>query len=75
MDYPKIKLKAVRVNAGYTLDQAAKELSITKQTLIRYEHGTTTPSWDMVGRMSKLYNFPKDYIFFEPKTNSKLVNS
>ena len=64
MDYPQISLKAARVNANFTQEQAAKELGINKATLQNYETGATSPTMGMVNKMSELYRFPKDYIFF-----------
>lgn len=64
MEYPQISLKAARVNANMTQAQASAKLGINKATLQNYETGTTSPTMDMVERISKLYDFPKDYIFF-----------
>lgn len=62
--YPRISLKAARVNAGLTQKQASKKLGISQTTLQSYESGATSPTMNMVNLMSELYNFPKDYIFF-----------
>lgn len=64
MKYPSITLKAARVNAALTQKEAAKKLGINQATLQNYENGITYPTMDMVERISQLYNFPKDYIFF-----------
>lgn len=69
--YPKITLRAARVNADLTLEDAAKELAITKETLRNYEYCRTTPDWNMVDKISKVYNFPSDYIFFGSSTRLK----
>lgn len=64
MNYPKIQLKAARVNANLTQNEAAKRLNISKATLQNYENGKTVPQWDMVKKIGELYNYPTDYIFF-----------
>lgn len=64
MEYPKITLKAARVNAGLSQKEAADMLNISKETLSNYEKGTYSPSWDMVHRIGELYRFPVDFIFF-----------
>lgn len=64
MNYPKIQLKAARVNANLSQKQAAELLGISQATLQNYESGTTMPQWDMVKRIGEIYNFPTDYIFF-----------
>lgn len=64
MQYPKIQLKAARVNANLSQDEAAEMLNISKATLQNYESGKTIPQWDMVKRIGEVYNFPTDFIFF-----------
>ena len=64
MMYPSISLKAARVNAGYTQKEAAKMLNISQATLQNYENSVTFPTMDMVEKISGLYKFPKDFIFF-----------
>jgi DNA-binding XRE family transcriptional regulator len=63
-DYPKISLKAARVNARMTQEQAAKALGISKSTLQSYEKGLTVPNWEMVDRIECVYNYPSSFIFF-----------
>lgn len=64
MQYPQISLEAARVNAKLTQKEAAKHLNIDPTTLGKYERGRAVPKWDMVQKISKLYNFPYDFIFF-----------
>jgi DNA-binding XRE family transcriptional regulator len=62
--YPKIQLKAARVNANLSQEEAAEKLNISKATLQNYEAGKTIPQWDMVKKIGELYKFPTDFIFF-----------
>lgn len=64
MEFPKIQLKAARVNADLTQEEAANLLNISKATLQNYESGKTIPQWDMVRKFEEIYHFPTDYIFF-----------
>ena len=64
MTYPKIQLKAARVNANLSQDEAAELLNISKATLQNYESGRTIPQWDMVKKIGEVYKFPTDFIFF-----------
>lgn len=64
MSYPKISLKAARVNADLTQREAAKALGIDVSTLQNYETGKTVPDWEMVKKIESLYSFPADYIIF-----------
>lgn len=64
MEYPRITLKAARVNANLSQKAAAKALGINVSTLQNYEKGQTVPDWDVVKRIEKIYNFPTDFIVF-----------
>jgi len=59
----KITMKAARVNAGLTLDQAAKKIGVTKMTLINWEKGRTAPKPADFEYLCKIYQMPRDYIF------------
>ena len=67
MNYPRISLKAARVNANLTQREAAEKLKISRSTLKNYEDGRTSPTMETVREMESLYNFPQDYIFFGNK--------
>lgn len=60
----KITLKAARVNADLTLDQACKLLKTSKNTLIKWENGEAFPTWDKVQLISEVYKWPSDLIIF-----------
>lgn len=62
--YPKISLKAARVNANLSQTEAAREIGVCKATLQKYEKGVTVPDWDVVETISRVYNFPINYISF-----------
>ena len=59
-----ITLKAARVNAGFTLDEAADRLGTTKPTLISYEKGNTSPTVDKLEEMCRLYGCRMESISF-----------
>lgn len=63
-NYPRISLKAARVNANLSQTEAAKRIGISRSTLQNYETGQTVPNWDAVQRMVEVYHFPINYIFF-----------
>lgn len=64
MNYPKITLKAARVNADLSQKEAAAALGVNVATLQNYESGKTVPDWDTVIRIGSVYNFPIDFISF-----------
>jgi DNA-binding XRE family transcriptional regulator len=51
----KIKLKALRVNAGLTQEQVAEKLSICKSTVMKWEKGESYPPINKVYEMCELY--------------------
>ncbi|MDO4963005.1 MAG: helix-turn-helix transcriptional regulator [bacterium] len=52
----KITLRALRVNAGFTIKEASYRLGISSVTLRSYENKKTKPNIDLLNRMLKLYN-------------------
>ena len=59
-----ISLAAARVNAEMTQTEAAKAMSISKNTLVNWEKGTSKPSVTQAKELAKIYKMPLDYIFF-----------
>lgn len=52
----KLTLKALRVNAGFTIEKASKELGISTVTLRSYETNKTIPTVKMMNKLLNLYN-------------------
>lgn len=70
MEIPyKITLKAARVNADMTLEDAAKALKKNKQTVSNWENGKTSISALELQAICKLYEVPIDYIFLPLKSS------
>lgn len=65
---PRITMKAARVNANLSQQEAAKRLGISKATLQNYESGNTVPDILMSRKIEDVYGFPVDYIFFGVNT-------
>ena len=57
-------LAAARVNAEMTQTEAAKAMSVSKNTLVNWEKGTSKPSITQAKELSVIYKIPLDYIFF-----------
>lgn len=64
MEFPKITLRAARVNANLSQKAAADVLGVNVSTLQNYESGKTVPDWDVVKQIEKAYKFPADFIIF-----------
>lgn len=63
----KISLAAARVNAGLTQSEAAKELHVTKQTLVNWEKNKSIPKPAQFYMLCEIYKIPRDFIFL-PKS-------
>ena len=62
MEKLRISLAAARVNAGLTQEDVAKELSISKQTVINWEKGRVIPNFATLNTLSSLYRISMDDI-------------
>lgn len=71
MESIQISLAAARVNANMTQTDVAQKMGVAKQTIVNWEKGKSEPSVSQADMLSKLYNFPRDCIFFGNKSYSK----
>jgi transcriptional regulator with XRE-family HTH domain len=70
----KITLKALRVNAGYTIETASRELGISTVTLRSYETKKTIPNMEMLSKMLELYNAKFSKFEYSAKDNALILN-
>ena len=70
----KITLKALRVNAGYTLEKASRELNISSVTLRNYETKKTIPNMEVLNKMLKLYNAKFSKFEYDAVDNALILN-
>ncbi|MGL5755433.1 MAG: helix-turn-helix domain-containing protein [Paraclostridium sp.] len=73
------RLKELRKEKGYTLEQMSKDLNTTKVTLSRYENGTREPKSDTLNQLSNYFNVSIDYLFGktdkrDPKTKDEIID-
>ena len=66
-----IRLKELRKEKGYTLEQMAQDLNTTKVTLSRYENGTREPKSETLNQLSNYFNVSIDYLF--GKTDERII--
>ena len=59
-----IQLKAARVNANLTQADVAKELNISKNSIINYERYKSKPSVDLAKKLAELYGMKVDDIIW-----------
>lgn len=62
----KISLRAARVNAGLTQNEAAKKIGVTRDTLRNWETGKSSPNVVVFKTIEKVYGMSYDDISFLP---------
>ena len=58
----KITLKAARVNAEMTQDEAAERIGKSKQTIVNWEKGIASIKYCDLLKLSEIYDMPIEYI-------------
>ncbi|RLJ91248.1 MULTISPECIES: helix-turn-helix transcriptional regulator [Planococcus] len=58
------KLKELRETHGYSQDQLAKKLDVSRQTIISIEKGRYNPSLPLALQMGKIFGTHIENIFF-----------
>lgn len=62
------KLKALRIQYGYSQKQVAGKIGISPSIISGYETGERTPSTDVLLSLSYLYNTSTDYLLGKQPT-------
>ncbi len=63
MEKLQISLAAARVNAGMTQEDVAREMHVSKVTIINWEKGKVVPGIPEIQMLSRIYKIPQDNIF------------
>lgn len=61
---PKITLKAARVNANLSQQDAAERIGVAVSTLRNWEAGKTFPTQPKIEKMCEVYGISFDVLFF-----------
>ena len=69
----KLTLKALRVNAGFTLKKASEQLGISVVTLRSYETKKTIPNIEMLDKMLNLYNVKFNNFKYSVEDNTLVI--
>lgn len=64
----KITLAAARVNAGFTQEEVAIRMGLSKQTIVNWEKGRVIPKPAELQMLSRMYKIPLDNIFLPTKS-------
>ena len=59
-----LTLRAIRINKGWTLEEASIKIGVSKDTLSNWERGKTYPDVPQMKRIEEVYNVPYDSINF-----------
>ena len=62
----RVTLKAARINAKLTQEDAADQLHITRSTLSNWEAGKTYPNARQIQELVSLYGVTYDELIFSP---------
>lgn len=68
METLQISLAAARVNAKLTQEDVAREMHLSKQTIVNWETGRVSPKLAQLSYLSKLYGIPIDNISLPEKS-------
>jgi putative transcriptional regulator len=60
----KLTLKALRMNKGYSQEEAAKLIGVSTDTLANYERGMTYPDVPIINKIEEVYETKYDDINF-----------
>lgn len=73
------RLRKLRKQQDLTQEQVAKNLNIVRSTYAYYETGKTSPDFNTVVRLARLFNVTTDYLLnaapINPTLNDKTVNA
>ena len=59
-----LTLKALRMNNGYSQEEAAKLIGVSTDTLANYERGMTYPDVPIINKIEEVYETKYDDINF-----------
>lgn len=60
--FPKISLKAARINADMTQDEVAERIGRSKQTIVNRESGRTEIKYKDLAFLSDMYGIPIEFL-------------
>ncbi len=59
-----LTLRAIRINKGWSLEEASIKIGVSKDTLSNWERGETYPSVPQIKRIEDVYNISFNNINF-----------
>lgn len=68
------RLYELRSSAGYSQEQAAELLGISRQAVSKWESGQGKPDIDNIIRLAEIYHVTTDFILLGAESDSKIPN-
>lgn len=69
------RLQKLRKEHGYSQEQLADELGVSRQAVSKWERGEASPDTDNLIALAHLYNISVDYLLFETGEKRKEIES
>ena len=57
-----VQIKKARLNAGFTQEQAAEVLGVSRQTISNWEHNNILPSIEMLIKIADFFSVSTDFL-------------
>lgn len=70
-NFSAIRLKEIRIMRRFTIEQLAKQVGVTKQSISKYERGLTAPSAVIVEKLIDVLKVPRNYLNKQPRNIEK----
>lgn len=67
MDNVKLTLKAARVNAGLTQEEAGRRIGVSKDVISNWERGISYPDVIELRKIEEAYHVPYNNLIFLPQ--------
>ena len=69
------RLQELRKKAGYSQEQVAEMLGISRQAISKWESGQGNPEIDNVIKLTEIYDVSADYILFGKESSTIVTTS
>ncbi|AVM42853.1 helix-turn-helix domain-containing protein [Fastidiosipila sanguinis] len=69
------KIKAIRFHLGFTQDELAKKLDVTKQVISKYENQQASPRLDTVSEFAEKLNIELTFLINDTYTVEQTINA
>lgn len=66
------KLIDLRRKSGLTQEELAEKINISRQSLSKWELGTSTPDTENILKLSRVFNVSTDYLLLDEKSSEEL---